>query len=127
MATIKKYDIENVSDEDVAEWLMKFTDIELEKLMKGLQHEVKDRNNRRVEAAKAEIEASLEKQGLTLADVFGAKRGPKSGTTIAPKYRNPVNPDETWTGRGKQPNWLSAIVADMSHDERAAYLEEITI
>lgn len=22
------------------------------------------------------------------------------------KYRNPDNPDQTWTGRGKKPNWL---------------------
>ncbi len=23
-----------------------------------------------------------------------------------PKYRNPNNPEQTWTGRGKKPNWL---------------------
>ncbi|MCB1766993.1 MAG: H-NS histone family protein, partial [Candidatus Competibacteraceae bacterium] len=23
-----------------------------------------------------------------------------------PKYRNPADPDQTWTGRGKMPNWL---------------------
>lgn len=22
------------------------------------------------------------------------------------KYRNPANPEQTWTGRGKKPNWL---------------------
>ncbi len=27
---------------------------------------------------------------------------------VAPKYRNPVNPKETWAGRGKQPKWLAA-------------------
>ena len=27
---------------------------------------------------------------------------------VAPKYRNPANPKETWAGRGKQPRWLSA-------------------
>jgi DNA-binding protein H-NS len=25
---------------------------------------------------------------------------------VAAKYRNPKNPGETWTGRGKQPRWL---------------------
>ena len=25
-----------------------------------------------------------------------------------PKYRNPKNPAETWSGRGKQPRWLTA-------------------
>ncbi len=28
---------------------------------------------------------------------------------VAPKYRNPANPKETWTGRGKQPRWLAAL------------------
>lgn len=27
---------------------------------------------------------------------------------VAPKYRNPANPKETWAGRGKQPRWLAA-------------------
>ena len=27
---------------------------------------------------------------------------------VAPKYRNPANAKETWTGRGKQPRWLAA-------------------
>src|SRR5262245_59250395 len=27
---------------------------------------------------------------------------------VRPKYRNPRNPAETWTGRGKRPRWLMA-------------------
>jgi DNA-binding protein H-NS len=27
---------------------------------------------------------------------------------VLPKYRNPRNPAETWTGRGKRPRWLMA-------------------
>jgi len=30
---------------------------------------------------------------------------------VAPKYRNPANTKETWTGRGKQPRWLAAETA----------------
>ncbi|WP_141750791.1 MULTISPECIES: H-NS histone family protein, partial [Stenotrophomonas] len=29
---------------------------------------------------------------------------------VAPKYRNPANPNETWTGRGRQPKWMAALV-----------------
>jgi DNA-binding protein H-NS len=29
---------------------------------------------------------------------------------VAPKYRNPNEPCETWSGRGKQPRWLVAAV-----------------
>src|SRR5262252_6745271 len=32
-------------------------------------------------------------------------RGP-----VAPKYRNPANPSETWAGRGLKPRWLAAAL-----------------
>lgn len=27
---------------------------------------------------------------------------------VLPKFRNPARPGETWSGRGKQPRWLTA-------------------
>ena len=36
-------------------------------------------------------------------------KGRKLGK-VAPKYRNPANPEETWTGRGKHPRWMAALV-----------------
>jgi DNA-binding protein H-NS len=33
------------------------------------------------------------------------RRGP-----VAPKYRNPQNPSETWAGRGLKPRWLAAAL-----------------
>ena len=35
----------------------------------------------------------------------GDARGP-----VAPKYRNPANPAETWAGRGLKPRWLAAAL-----------------
>jgi len=29
---------------------------------------------------------------------------------VAPKYRNPENPGETWAGRGLKPRWLAAAL-----------------
>ena len=29
---------------------------------------------------------------------------------VLPKYRNPSEPTETWSGRGKQPRWLVAVL-----------------
>src|SRR3984893_12689293 len=29
---------------------------------------------------------------------------------VAPKYRTPENPGETWTGRGLKPRWLAAAI-----------------
>jgi DNA-binding protein H-NS len=30
------------------------------------------------------------------------------GRTVAPKYRDPANPGQTWAGRGLAPKWLTA-------------------
>ncbi|MEZ5856821.1 MAG: H-NS histone family protein [Hyphomicrobiaceae bacterium] len=58
--------------------------------------------------ARREAMAVIEKRGLTMADVFGTPRAGKSGGKVAVKYRNPDNPSDTWTGRGRQPKWLVA-------------------
>jgi DNA-binding protein H-NS len=44
-----------------------------------------------------------------------ARRGRPSGRggprgRVAPKYRNPENPAETWAGRGLKPRWLAAAI-----------------
>jgi DNA-binding protein H-NS len=36
---------------------------------------------------------------------WGRARG-----SVAPKYRNPQNPSETWAGRGLKPRWLAAAI-----------------
>lgn len=41
------------------------------------------------------------KRAVTAAKVTRAK--------VAPKYRNPENAAQTWTGRGKQPLWVQAL------------------
>ncbi|MEZ5852522.1 MAG: H-NS histone family protein [Hyphomicrobiaceae bacterium] len=41
---------------------------------------------------------------------FGSTRGAKPGGKVAVKYRNPDNPSDTWTGRGRQPKWLAAAL-----------------
>ena len=30
---------------------------------------------------------------------------------VEPKFRNPNNPSETWSGRGKQPRWVIELLA----------------
>lgn len=56
----------------------------------------------------AKMEALAAKAGLTLSDVVdtnGRASKPK-GTKSVVKYRNPKDPSQTWSGRGRQPNWL---------------------
>jgi DNA-binding protein H-NS len=36
----------------------------------------------------------------------GTARGRGTRGSVAPKYRNPKDPSQTWAGRGLQPHWL---------------------
>lgn len=40
-----------------------------------------------------------------------AKKGTLAGKKVAPKYRNPANPEQTWTGRGVSPSWVQSLKA----------------
>jgi DNA-binding protein H-NS len=46
--------------------------------------------------------------GLSLDEVLG--KGRKGKGSVAPKYRDPKNPDNTWTGRGRMPLWMVAAI-----------------
>jgi len=38
-----------------------------------------------------------------------AKKGTLAGKKVAPKYRNPANAEQTWTGRGVSPTWVQEL------------------
>lgn len=65
-------------------------------------------------AAEVGYEAEFRKVGKT------ASAGKATGARakVAPKYRNPNDPDETWSGRGRQPKWMQQLQAEgMTLDE----------
>ena len=61
-----------------------------------------------IATVRSKITKFAKAEGYTLEELFGM-----SGNLgkVAPKYRNPANPKETWTGRGKHPRWMAALIA----------------
>jgi DNA-binding protein H-NS len=37
------------------------------------------------------------------------KPNPMKGVKLTAKYRNPLNPNQTWTGRGVDPAWVATL------------------
>jgi DNA-binding protein H-NS len=60
----------------------------------------------KVQARRRELEAQLSE--LSHHDPHGTRPGVRGGRLgpVAPKYRNPKDPSQTWAGRGLQPLWL---------------------
>ena len=62
----------------------------------------------KVAKLREKVHALIKAEGYSFDDIFGGTRGKRrSGGTVAPKYRNPANPEQTWSGRGKHPRWFN--------------------
>lgn len=57
----------------------------------------------RKEALKAAEKAAAE-YGFSLSELSGDSA--KSAKSSKAKYQNPNNPSQTWTGRGRKPQWV---------------------
>jgi DNA-binding protein H-NS len=86
--------------------------------LKALQHDVekaiKDRQQQEVQRAREQILAIAKEAGVSVEDLLGnpgTKPKKKDGKKIEPKYRNPKDTSQTWTGRGRQPKWMAEALA----------------
>lgn len=88
---------------------------ELQELIKNAEKALKSVDARRKAEAKRAAEDAAKQFGFSLDDILnGGGKGPKG---IA-KYANPADPTQTWTGRGRKPNWvLDALKAGKSIDD----------
>jgi len=71
-----------------------------------LHQEIAAKLTQKILAQKAHLEERLRRIGLAneLTRLNHKRRRPYP--PVRPKYRNPKNPAETWSGRGRQPRWL---------------------
>ena len=80
-----------------------------------LEKQIAETRNQEVAAAIAQAKQLIAEYGLTAADCgfklpnAASAAGGKARTPVAVKYRGPNG--ETWSGRGKAPNWLASLVA----------------
>ncbi len=64
----------------------------------------------RVVKLRKKITDMIKDEGYTFEDVFGGRRKTRRTGKVPPKYANPANPAETWSGRGKHPRWFNAAL-----------------
>ena len=92
---------------------------ELQALSRDIEGELKrrgDEERKKVLAQMKELAASVD---MTLEEVIAYSSTKK--TKGEPKYQNPENPRQTWTGRGKRPSWIKAAL------EQGKSLDELRI
>ena len=82
---------------------------ELTVLLNEVEAAIPEKKKTEIGDLREKLEAIAAEAGYTLAEVVGGrggKRGSAAGA-VAVKYRNPDNPAETWSGRGRTARWLA--------------------
>ncbi|TQS70408.1 H-NS histone family protein [Rhodobacteraceae bacterium] len=92
---------------------------ELKTLQKRVEKSVEGFEERKKKQAVAELQETASRMGFTfseLKEILDSK--PKR--SVAPKYANPKDPTQTWSGRGRKPHWvLEALEEGKTMDDLA--------
>ncbi|CUH68571.1 H-NS histone family protein [Thalassovita autumnalis] len=83
---------------------------ELKSLEKKVVKAIATFEDRKKKEALSELEAKAKELGYSLSELTGGK-APKMKVAGSPKYRNPADPTQTWTGKGRRPDWFNAALA----------------
>ncbi|MCB1337655.1 MAG: H-NS histone family protein [Maritimibacter sp.] len=109
---------------------------QLEKLRADVDAAIAKLDSQDKKAALKAAQEAAKKHGFSLAELTGekpaakpaakpasqprAKKNSDGRAKVAPKYKNPNNADETWSGRGRAPKWMTAHIAAGGNREDCA-------
>ena len=91
----------------------------LAELLAKAQTEITSREKGNRKELRAELERRVAAAGYRIADIFpelGAASSSGTRRKRPAKYRNPQNPDTTWSGIGRTPKWVQAILDERGID-----------
>ncbi|QLQ32377.1 MAG: H-NS histone family protein [Candidatus Thiothrix singaporensis] len=77
---------------------------ELERLKGSIDNAIANRRDTELTGLREAIEEMVANAGFTIDEVMQARTSKKR--IIKPKYRNPNNPEQAWSGRGRKPGWV---------------------
>jgi DNA-binding protein H-NS len=97
----------------LGEWIMKRFDLEKMQLddLWDLHQEIIEALDRKLEHEKQKLQRQLDELGRKFGGSPKDIPQRRPYPNVEPKYRNPTNPLETWSGRGKTPRWVVELLA----------------
>lgn len=91
---------------------------QLQKLAEDVAKEIAKRASKQRDAAMKAAAKAAKEHGFDLTELLGEapkKRGRKKAAAkkapLPAKYKNPKDASQTWSGRGRQPEWYKAAIA----------------
>jgi DNA-binding protein H-NS len=90
-------------------------DIDLEKMnlddLWHLHERISSILERKIETEKRKLQRRLDELGRKSSEVVAESPRKRPYPKVIAKYQNPDNPSQTWSGRGRQPRWVIALLA----------------
>jgi DNA-binding protein H-NS len=85
---------------------------QLEQLSAQIEQHKKMHRQNSIAQLRAKIEAMAKAEGILIDELYPRGRGAAKSAKrkVAPKYRNPSDASQTWSGRGRQPHWYAAAI-----------------
>lgn len=100
---------------------------ELNKLAARVARAIKSKEARRQKDARQALVKLAKEYGVSIEDIVGGgkkqkknKGKGKAKAKIAPKFRNPADASQTWSGRGRRPEWYKAALSAGKTDKDLA-------
>ncbi len=96
--------------------LKTMTKKQLEKLQKDVEKALESLRYKEMREARKAAEQAAQQFGYSLSELAGGTRLKQGGKRKAsqpmgiPKYANPSDSAQTWTGKGRQPKWFKDAV-----------------
>ena len=95
---------------------------QLAELRAKAQTEIASREKGNRKEVRAELERCVAAEGYRMSDIFpelGAASSSSSRRKRPAKYRDPQNPEQAWSGIGRTPKWVQAILDERGIDMAA--------
>ena len=95
---------------------------QLAELLTKVQTEITSREKGNRKELRSELERRVAADGYKMADIFpelGAASSSVARRKRPAKYRNTQNPEQTWSGVGRAPKWVQAILDERGIDMAA--------
>ena len=91
--------------------ISKLDEKELMKLKSDVEKALASFEKRKLDDARKAAEAAAKQFGYSLGELVGGAKAKAKKAAAPAKYRNPENPSQTWSGRGRQPAWYKDALA----------------
>lgn len=90
--------------------LESMTSNELADLIKNAEGQIRAKIEAEKAFARTEVEALAKSRGFTIPELFDGVKVVREKVKLPATHRDPNNPENQWTGRGKKPKWLATAL-----------------